>query len=440
MKILIIGGGGREHALCWKISRDNPNATIYIAPGNAGTAELGANLPIQAEDIAGIINWAKKEKPDLTVVGSENQLCLGIVDLMQAEGFRVFGPKKDAARIEGSKNFAKEILRSANVPTARAESFNDAAKALAYVKSQSLPIVVKADGLAAGKGVIICTTFQEAEQAIHQTLTAKAFGKAGQEILIEECLAGEEVSVLAFIDGKKAVLLPTARDHKRVFDNDKGPNTGGMGAYSPASVESKAFAETALKKIFEPTIRELNRRGICYRGVLYAGLMLTKKGPKTLEFNCRFGDPETQVILPRMKGSLVSAMEACIDGNLRPEHAACRPENCACVVMAAGGYPGSYQKGDVISGLETAAALKDVMIFHAGTKLEQGKVITAGGRVLGVTALGKDLASAVRKAYEAAALIKFNNEHYRRDIASSGMKQQNKFPLNQAASPQLLNS
>ncbi|MDO9541222.1 MAG: phosphoribosylamine--glycine ligase [Kiritimatiellia bacterium] len=428
MKTLIIGGGGREHTLCWKIARDNPRANIFTAPGNAGTAGLGTNLLIQAEDIAGILNWAKKEKPDLTVVGPEAPLCSGITDLMQTEGFRVFGPTKDGAKLEGSKIFAKEILRTANVATAESESFAEESKALAYIKSRPLPLVVKADGLAAGKGVMICATLPEAEQAIHQTLAAKIFGKAGQQIIIEECLAGEEVSVLAFVDGNQAVLLPTARDHKRVFDNDKGPNTGGMGAYSPAPIEGKAFAETALKTIFEPTIKELKRRGICYKGVLYAGLMLTAKGPKVLEFNCRFGDPETQAILPRLKGSLVSAMEACVDGNLRPEHAVGRPENCACVVMTAGGYPGSYQKGDVISGLDEAAQLKDVMIFHAGTKLEQEKVVTAGGRVLGVTALGNDLASAVKKAYQAAAMIKFNNAHYRRDIASSGIKQQNKVP------------
>ncbi len=420
MKILIIGSGGREHALAWKISHDEKRPSIYIAPGNAGTAQLGANLPIQPEDTAGILAWARKEKPDLTVIGPEAPLCLGIVDLMQAEGFRVFGPAKAAARLEGSKIFTKEILREAGVPTAKAESFNDAAKALAYLKTQSFPIVIKADGLAAGKGVIICSSPREAEEAIHQALTAKTFGEAGREILIEECLEGEEVSVLAFVDGKKAVLLPTARDHKRVFDKDRGPNTGGMGAYSPAAIESPAFSETALKTIFEPTIRELNRRGIPYQGVLYAGLMLTKTGPKVLEFNCRFGDPETQAILPRLNSSLVAAMEACIDGNLRAEHALCRPENCACVVMTAGGYPGNYKKGEVISGLDAAAKVKDVMIFHAGTKLQNGQVVTSGGRVLGVTALGTIRAAAVKRAYEAAALVKFNGAHYRRDIASGG--------------------
>lgn len=418
MKIMIIGGGGREHALSWKITKDDQHTDIFIAPGNAGTLKLGTNLPLQAEDTAGIIAWARKEKPDLTIVGPEAPLCLGLADLMQANGFRVFGPGKEAARLEGSKNFAKEILEAANVPTARAKSFTEESKALSYIKSQSLPLVVKADGLAAGKGVIICATLQEAETAIHQTLTEKMFGKAGGKILIEECLEGEEVSVLAFVDGEKAVLLPTARDHKRVFDGDKGPNTGGMGAFSPAPIENKAFLETSLKKIFAPTIKELNRRGICYRGVLYAGLMLTKTGPKVLEFNCRFGDPETQVILPRLKGSLISAMQACIDGNLRTEHAACLPESCACVVMAAGGYPGSYKKGDIISGLDAAATLKDVMIFHAGTKLEKEKVVTAGGRALGIAALGANLASAVKRAYEAVAFIKFDHAHYRHDIAS----------------------
>lgn len=420
MKILIIGGGGREHALCWKILQDNPRAYIFTAPGNAGTAALGTNLSIQAEDIPGIINWVKKEKPDLTVAGPEAPLCLGLADLMQKDGFRVFGPAQAGARLEASKIFTKEILNSANVPTAEAEAFTDESKALGYVKSRSLPIVIKADGLAAGKGVIICATLQEAGRAIHEMLVRGAFGEAGKKILVEECLQGEEVSALALVDGKQAVLLPTARDHKRVFDDDKGTNTGGMGAYSPAPIEGKAFANTVLSNVFKPVIRELDKRGICYRGVLYAGLMLTRNGMKVLEFNCRFGDPETQAILPRLEGSLTAAFDACIDGRVRREHAACRPESCACVVMAAGGYPGHYHKGDVIEGLDKAALLENVMIFHAGTKLDNGKTLTAGGRVLGITALGDNLSAAVKKAYEAAALIKFNNAHYRRDIAASG--------------------
>jgi phosphoribosylamine--glycine ligase len=332
---------------------------------------------------------------------------------------RVFGPSKGAARLEGSKIFAKEILLAANVPTAAAEFFADESKALAYARKHQLPLVMKADGLAAGKGVIICPTLPEAEKAIQETMSGNAFGEAGQRILIEECLEGKEVSALALVDGKNAVLLPTACDHKRALDNDQGKNTGGMGAFSPSPYESPSFSSAVSKNIFEPTIRELNRRGITYRGVLYAGLMMTKSGPKVLEFNCRFGDPETQVILPRLKGSLIDAMEACIAGRLQAEHAACRPENCVCVVMAAGGYPDHYRKGDVIEGLEKAGALQDVTVFHAGTRLENGKVVTSGGRVLGITALATDLPSAATCAYDAVKLITFKDAHYRRDIAAS---------------------
>jgi len=421
MKILIIGGGGREHAICWKILRDDPDADIFIAPGNAGTAGLGANLPIQAEDVAGLVGWAGKERPDLIVVGPEAPLCLGIVDLMQKEGLRVFGPSKEAAQLEGSKIFAKEILFAAKVPTAGAEFFDDESKALAYLREQEFPLVVKADGLAAGKGVVICHNLQEAESAVRAAMSGNAFGSAGRKILIEECLEGREVSALAFVDGKKAVLLPTACDHKRVFDHDEGKNTGGMGAFSPSPVENPVFTQSVLKKIFEPTIRELVRRGITYRGVLYAGLMLTRDGAKVLEFNCRFGDPETQAILPRLKGSLTAAMEACIDGCLAQEHAACRTESCVCVVMTAGGYPDKYRKGDVISGLDKAGTLKDVIVFHAGTKMENNKVATSGGRVLGVTALAANLAKAAQRAYEATALIEFKDAHFRRDIAASAL-------------------
>ena len=421
VKIFIIGGGGREHALAWKIRLDDPGAVIFCAPGNAGTAAIASNVPIQAEDVEGLMAWAEKEKPDLTVVGPEAPLCLGLADRMQAEGLRVFGPARNAARMEGSKAFAKEILQAAQVPTAAAEAFSDEDSAMDFVRSHPPPLVIKADGLAAGKGVVICKTLPEAENAIRRMMTEKIFGSAGRQVLVEEFLEGEEVSALAFVDGKSAVLLPTARDHKRAFDGDLGPNTGGMGAYSPVPDETRAFLARVLKDVFEPTIRELSSRGICYRGVLYAGLMLTKSGPKVLEFNCRFGDPETQAILPRLQGRLITAMEACIDGQLRPEHGACRAESCACVVMAAGGYPGSYKKGDVISGLEAAAKLAGVMIFHAGTKLDNNRPVTAGGRVLGVTALGEGLKTAVARAYEAAALINFNGAHYRRDIASSGL-------------------
>lgn len=422
MKLLLIGGGGREHALAWKLAQDKRRPTLFCAPGNAGTAALGANLAIPAEDLDGLLAWAKRERPDLTVVGPEAPLCAGLVDRFQAEGLRVFGPCRAAAQLEGSKIFTKDVLRAAGVPTAQAAAFADANRALAHVRKANLPLVIKADGLAAGKGVLICRTLAEAEDAINQVLVTRVFGAAGSEILIEEFLEGEEVSVLALVDGTRAVLLPSAQDHKRIFDGDQGPNTGGMGAYSPAPMETPEFRKLILETVFNPTLAELRRRGIRYQGVLYAGLMLTGTGPKVLEFNCRFGDPETQAILPRLTGDLLPAMEACIDGTLTPEHAACRPEACVCVVMAAGGYPGTYRKGDVIAGLAEAAVVPQAVVFHAGTAMNKDRVVTAGGRVLGVTALGKDLADAAGRAYQAAAAIGFNGAQYRRDIAAKGLR------------------
>ncbi|MCX6991973.1 MAG: phosphoribosylamine--glycine ligase [Kiritimatiellaeota bacterium] len=422
MKILIIGSGGREHALAWKLAQDRRRPTLFCAPGNAGTAELGTNLAIAAEDIDGLLNWARREKPDLTVIGPEAPLCAGLADHLHAEGFRAFGPCRAAAQLEGSKVFAKSILQSAGVPTAQSQTFTDAEKALAYVRAAKAPLVVKADGLAAGKGVLICANTREAEDAVTTAMIHQSFGKAGRQILVEEFLEGEEVSILALMDGRQAVLLPSAQDHKRALDGDLGLNTGGMGAYSPAPMETAAFRKMVLETIFNPTLKELRRRDITYRGVLYAGLMLTAAGPKVLEFNCRFGDPETQVILPRLKGDLIPAMEACLDGNLLPEHAACRPEACVCVVMTAGGYPGAYRKGDAIAGLKEAAALSETMVFHAGTKLEGGQIVTAGGRVLGVTALGRTLSQTAEKAYQAVARITFKDAHYRRDIAAKGIK------------------
>ena len=422
MKILLVGGGGREHALAWKLAQDRRRPTLFCAPGNAGTAELGVNVPIPAEDIEGLLTWARREKPDLTVIGPEAPLCAGLVDCLHAEGFRAFGPCRAAAQLEGSKVFAKSVLQAAGVPTAQSETFTNAEKALAYVRAAKSPLVVKADGLASGKGVLICANAREAEEAVATAMIHKSFGKAGQQILVEEFLEGEEVSILALVDGQQAVLLPSAQDHKRALDGDQGLNTGGMGAYSPAPMETTAFRKLVLDTIFNPTLKELSRRDITYRGILYAGLMLTATGPKVLEFNCRFGDPETQAILPRLKGDLIPAMEACIDGNLLPEHAACRPEVCVCVVMTSGGYPGAYRKGDVIAGLKEAAALSETMVFHAGTKLEGGQIVTAGGRVLGVTALGRTLAETAAKAYQATTMITFQGAHYRRDIAARGIK------------------
>lgn len=420
MKILLIGNGGREHALAWKLAQDRRRPVLFCAPGNAGTAAFGINVPVAAENLDDLVAWARREKPDLTVVGPEAPLCAGLADRLHAAGLRVFGPYQAAAQLEGSKVFAKSVLQAASVPTAQSESFTNAEKALAYVRAAKLPLVVKADGLAAGKGVLICTSIREAEEAINTAMIQQSFGKAGQQILVEEFLEGEEVSMLALVDGKRAILLPSAQDHKRALDGDQGLNTGGMGAYSPAPMETAAFRKMVLDTIFSPTLQELRRRGITYQGVLYAGLMLTAAGPKVLEFNCRFGDPETQVILPRLKGDLIPAMEACIDGNLLPEHAACRPEACVCVVMTAGGYPGTYRKGDAIIGLKEAA-LGNTFVFHAGTKLEGGQIVTAGGRVLGVTALGRTLRETAKQAYQAVERITFKDAHYRRDIAARGI-------------------
>lgn len=417
MKILVIGGGGREHALAWKIARDSSRPAIFCAPGNAGTATVATNIPIQAEDIPHLLEWALREKPDLTVVGPEAPLCEGIVDVFANRRLRAFGPTKAAAQLEGSKVFSKDVMQAGGVPTAEAASFTELEAALAHVRSRGAPIVVKAEGLAAGKGVTVCATVAEAERAVRECLADKVFGEAGARVLVEEFLDGEEVSILGLVDGVTTVMLASAQDHKRVFDDDQGPNTGGMGAYSPAPVVTSAMWPIIKEQVFDRTLAELRRRGIVYKGVLYAGLMVTGKGIKVLEFNCRFGDPETQAILPRMKSDLIPAMQACVDGTLSEKLVAWRDEACACVVVAAGGYPGAYRKGLPIAGLEKAAQFDNTVVFHAGTRAGDGGVVTAGGRVLGVTALGTDLRRAVDQAYRAVDAIAFEGKHYRRDIA-----------------------
>lgn len=422
MKILVVGGGGREHALAWKLRRDTPGARLFCAPGNAGTAALGENLAIGAEDLDGLLNWARRERPDLTVVGPEAPLCAGLADRFRAEGLAVFGPSAAAARIEGSKRFAKEIMRAAGVPTADYAAFSDLSAALAHVRSRGAPLVVKADGLAAGKGVTVCATVAEAEQAVREALERGAFGAAGREVLIEECLVGEEASILALVDGERIAPLASSQDHKRVGDGDRGPNTGGMGAYSPAPVVGESDWPAIRSRILEPTVAELRRRGIEYRGVLYAGLMFTANGPRVLEFNCRFGDPETQAILPRWDGDLGAALLACAAGRLDPASIRWRPEACVTVVMAAAGYPGAYRKGDPIEGLEEAARLPGVTVFHAGTRLADGRVVTAGGRVLNVTALGAGIREARDRAYAAVERIRFEGAHFRRDIAERALR------------------
>lgn len=422
MKILVIGGGGREHTLVWKLSKDRCKPEVFCAPGNAGTDLLAKNVPIAAEDVRGLVAWARRNKPDLTVVGPEAPLCAGVVDRFNAAGFRIFGPSKAAARLEGSKAFAKDVMDAGGVPTAMSATFTNIEKALAYVRSVGTPIVVKADGLAAGKGVTVCSTIEDAEHALLEAMKKKAFGDAGKRVVIEEFLEGEEASILALVDGKHVVMLSSAQDHKRVGDNDTGPNTGGMGAYSPAPVVTDKMWPFIREQVFGRTLAELRKRKIQYKGVLYAGLMIGPKGPKVLEFNCRFGDPETQVILPRMKSDLVPVLEACIDGTLKESLIKWKPEAALCVVMASGGYPGTYKKGKVITGLRQAASLKDAFVFHSGTSVVNGRTVTAGGRVAGVTALGKSISQAVAQAYRAVQRIEFEGAHYRRDIGARALR------------------
>ena len=421
MKILIVGNGGREHAIVWRLSQDAAGHALFCAPGNAGTAALAVNVPIGAEDLPGLVAWAKANRPDLVVVGPEAPLCAGLADLLEAEGLKVFGPGKAAARLEGSKAFSKEVMEKAGVPTARARVYTDCAAALAGLDGFSLPVVVKADGLAAGKGVVIAQTRTEAEAAVRDMLEGGRFGAAGAEVLIEEFLEGEEASVFALCDGERVALLPAAQDHKRVNDNDEGPNTGGMGAYTPAPIATPEVMAQVRDRVVLPTLAELRRRGIVYRGVLFCGLMIGPKGVNVLEFNCRFGDPETEVVLPSLEGDFAGTLLACAEGRLDPAALRIRKGAAVTVVMAAPGYPGSYPKGLEITGLGQAAA-KGCLVFHAGTATKDGKTVTAGGRVLTVTALGADLRGAVDAAYAGVAEIRFEGAHFRRDIAAKAFK------------------
>lgn len=421
MKILVIGNGGREHAIVWKLSQDATQPQIFCAPGNAGTAAIATNLSIGAEDVPAIVAWAKNERPDLVVVGPEAPLCAGVTDALEAEGIKVFGPSQAAARLEGSKSFSKEVMEAAGVPTARFRVYTDSAKAIDGLDDFALPVVIKADGLAAGKGVVIAQTREEAEQAIREMLDDGRFGSAGAEVVIEEFLDGEEASVFALCDGEHVVLLPAAQDHKRVFDHDEGPNTGGMGAYTPAPIATYDVMTFTKEKIVLPVLQELRRRGITYKGVLFCGLMIGKRGVNVLEFNCRFGDPETEVVVPSIASDLVPILMACAEGTLSDELVSLRAEAATTVVMAAPGYPGSYPKGLEITGLEDAAAT-GCYVFHAGTAEKDGKIVTAGGRVLTVTAFGKDLRDAVGLAYEGVSKISFEGAHYRKDIAAKAFK------------------
>jgi phosphoribosylamine--glycine ligase len=418
MNILIVGGGGREHALAWKLASDSSSPDIFCAPGNAGTAAFCTNLDIGAEDVDALIDWADENSPGLAVIGPEVPLCMGIADRLEGLGVPVFGPSRQAARIEGSKVFAKDVMTAGGVPTARSGSFSDPDEARAYIREIGVPLVLKAEGLAAGKGVLICETMDDAEAAVQTAMVDREFGSAGDRVLIEEFLDGEEASIFAMTDGKEVILLASSQDHKRALDGDKGLNTGGMGAYSPAPCVTEDLWPVIREEVFERTLAELRKRDITYKGILYAGLMLTADGIRVLEFNCRFGDPETQCVLPRIEGDLLPAMQACAEGRLQPDMITWKQDHGVVVVMAAGGYPGRYNKGDEITGLDKASAMEDVTVFHAGTRLDDaGRVVTSGGRVLGVTALGPTLEEAVSRAYAAVDTIHFKDALVRRDIA-----------------------
>ncbi|MDO8525113.1 MAG: phosphoribosylamine--glycine ligase [Candidatus Omnitrophota bacterium] len=424
MRILVIGSGGREHALCWKLANSPRCSKIYCAPGNGGIQNSAELVNIGADDIEALIKFAKDKNIDFTVVGPEGPLVGGIVDRFQKEGLKIFGPSKAAAAIEGSKVFAKNLMKRAGVPTAAFEVFRDMDAALRYAKTKKLPLVVKADGLCAGKGVVICGTEEELRRALESMLVGKAFGEAGERVIIEDCLTGEEASIIVIADGKDVLPLASSQDHKRIFDGDMGPNTGGMGAYSPAPVVTKELFEKIMDTVIYPVINTLAKDGMPYKGALYAGIMVTGDGPAALEFNARFGDPETQVLLPRLKSDLVDVIERSISGHLAGLSLTWDPRPCVSVVMASGGYPGVYEKGMEIKGLDEAAAIKDTVVFHAGTMRgrraadKDMTIITSGGRVLNVTALGDNMQAAIDNCYNAVRTIHFDKMHYRRDIGA----------------------
>jgi len=416
MNILVIGSGGREHALAWKLRQSPRVKRLLCAPGNAGIAAVADLVPIASDDVAALARFARDERIDLTVVGPELPLTLGIVDEFQRHGLRVFGPTRDAAQLEGSKAFTKELLRRHSIPTGYFSVFTDAEEARRYVAEVGPPIVVKTDGLAAGKGVFICQTLKEAEEAVDEILQARIFGDAGARVVIEEYLEGEEVSFMALTDGRTVVPLASSQDHKRAFDGDTGPNTGGMGAYSPAPVVTPALHDRIMREIMEPVVAALRNAKIDYRGVLYGGLILTESGPKVLEFNARFGDPECQVLLVRLKSDLVELMEACVDGRLAELTVEWDERAAVCVVLAAAGYPGSFEKGKVIRGIEQLESWGNGVVFHAGTAQRNHSIFTNGGRVLGVTALGASVRDAVQEAYWAVDQVRWDGMQYRHDI------------------------
>lgn len=419
MKVLVVGGGGREHALVWKLKQSPRVKEIYCAPGNAGIARDAYCVNISAEDIPALMAFAREKAIDLTIVGPEAPLNAGIVDKFREAGLKIFGPSRAAAEIEGSKVVAKDIMAKYGIPTAGYATFTDPEKAASYIKQQGAPCVVKADGLAAGKGVIVATDEQTALDAVRSIMVDRAFGAAGNLLVVEECLVGEEVSILAFTDGINVIPMVSSQDHKRVFDNDQGLNTGGMGAYAPAPVYTPEVHRRAMEEILIPMIRALSAEGRTYQGVIYAGLMVTDQGPKVLEFNARFGDPEAQPVLTLLETDLVDIIDAILENRLDRIEVKWKEQASICVVLASGGYPGPYEKGKVIGGLDNLP--EGVVVFHSGTAEKDGEIVTAGGRVLGVTAVGPDIPSAIKSAYAAVEKIHFDGMHYRRDIGRKAL-------------------
>ena len=413
MKVLVVGSGGREHAICWALKKSPKVTELYCAPGNGGIGEIARCVDVKATDIPGMVAWAKEHSIDFVMVAPDDPLAMGMVDALEAEGIRAFGPRKNAAIIEGSKAFSKELMKKYGIPTADYAVFTDKEQALAYVEAQGAPIVVKCDGLALGKGVVVAQTLDEAKEAVVNMMENKAFGEAGAKVVIEECMTGPEVTVLAFTDGKTIVPMPSSQDHKRAYDGDQGPNTGGMGAISPSPNYTPEVARRCMEEIFLPTVKALNAEGRTFQGVIYFGMMLTPKGPKVVEYNARFGDPECQAVLSLLETDLMDILEACVDGTLDQVDVKFKDAASCCLVLASGGYPVAYEKGKEITGLDQ---VKDAVVFHAGTKKQDGKFLTNGGRVLGVTAVAPTLREAVVKAYAAAGPVFFEKMHFRKDI------------------------
>ena len=414
MKVLVVGGGGREHAICWKLAQSPKVTELYCAPGNAGIAQVATCVPVKATDVEGMVAWAKENAMDFVMVAPDDPLALGMVDALEAAGIPAFGPKANAAIIEASKAFSKELMKKYNIPTAQYETFTELDKALAYIREQGAPIVVKADGLALGKGVVVAATVEEAEQAVREMMEDKKFGASGSTVVIEECMVGPEVTVLAFCDGEHLVPMLSSQDHKRAYDGNQGPNTGGMGAFCPSPNYTPEIAEFCQKNIFIPTVEALKAEGRPFKGVIYFGLMLTEKGPRVVEYNARFGDPETQPLLSMLDTDLLDIFQACVDGTLDKVDVKWKDGAACCLVLASGGYPIAHKTGYVISGLDK---VEGATVFHAGTKLnEEGQFVNAGGRVLGVTAVGADLNDAISKAYAAAKPITWTDMHFRTDI------------------------